>query len=656
MRARRNKELFESRFPGVKAWLDDRTGGGGARAVVDEAGQPVNIDLGGGKLLPFDEPSWSANQIDSHRESPDRIVFRDPSPCNISPVSYVLREQLQNYLISNDLHRDLASEPLVDVGFLFVFGVGLGYQILPLLSNTRARRVILIEPFPAVLNLSLSAADWQEIMATADERGITIDFAVADNPDDLVRRIETIVGQTGNSFIEGSEFFASYYSWILEETYQRLKLALKANYITSGYMEDELCMMENTVSNLRNWSYRLIERRRHLEQSLPVILVGAGPSLDDDMEHLSRLRDRAIIVSCGTAIGILLKNGIRPHLHCELERGELVYELLKPLSAEYGLKDIILIASTTVDPRLGELFRDKWFFFRAPLSPSKLLAGKVLPLLGAHPLCCNAALNAMAVLGFKTFYLLGLDLGQRQTGRHHARDSVYYAAEHAHLDEVYRRRFDRRVPGNFGGEVETWWAFDIARKTMSELLRRMRLDVANCSDGARIDGARAKVAAAVTLAPPIEPVAEALRRVEQEMRRYAAGELLEDVQAAPGAFDVDGYLSDVRRFAEAARTTGTGFYDFDRSFREAFPQDDAPYRAFLAIAGSSVRAMIRLGHFFGCRMRSEEARQEYFSHFLTCFIERNAAMTEDVRLLFARIGAPGLAGSAPPGSPMRARN
>ena len=117
-----------------------------------------------------------------------------------------------------------------------------------------------------------------------------------------------------------------------------MKERLKAYYITSGYFEDEIEMIRNCHANLRRWDFRVIESVPVREQSFPVLIVGAGPSLDRDMPHLKALRERAIVVSCGTSIGILLKNGIRPDLHCEIERGELVHELLAKVARRVRLR------------------------------------------------------------------------------------------------------------------------------------------------------------------------------------------------------------------------------------------------------------------------------------------------------------------------------
>ncbi|NJO67823.1 MAG: DUF115 domain-containing protein [Rhodospirillales bacterium] len=520
-RRQNNRDAFATRFPQVMAALDNA--GPPRTHLVEIDGRAVDIELEGGRLYPSAEPEWSEQQFESHRADPDRITLADIRYCNPSPVSFQLADDLSSFVQDRLPEQMLPTVPLVDVGYAFLLGLGLGYQLPMLLRSTNARHVIVLEPHLEFIGHSLAAIDWNEVIELADERGIEIHFVCGDDPEVLAHLTEAVVSRHGNTFLDGSAFFIGYYAWVLEETYRKLRERLKTHYISSGFFEDEICMMQNTLANLSRWDFRLLEKRPHLAQSHPVILVGAGPSLDADFDQLHRLRDRAIIVSCGTAIGVLLKNGIRPDLHCELERGELVYDLLSAERDRHGFDGIRLIASTTIDPRIGELFAERWFFYRDSLSPARLLAGETRSLDRAEPLCCNAAFSAVTTLGFNNVFLFGLDLGQRRNARHHARDSVYFDADKTDLDELYQKRLDRIVPGNFGGEIQTWWAFDAGRRSLARLQGVVGVNLTNCSDGALIEGARPRVAASVTL--PASPLSrdQVLSRVERQLSPIPPG-------------------------------------------------------------------------------------------------------------------------------------
>lgn len=623
-----------ARFPELAQWLAELMP---LTTLVIEDGEAVNIDLGEGLLYPCHEPAWSQSQAAQFARNPDRIAFFDPSHCNLTPISLGLLDELRCYLRDRGLVESLSTRPLLDAGYLFVFGVGLGRHLPHLIETTAARRVVLIEPFAEFICHALSAIDWQALFETAERRGLSIHWAVDPSPEALARLAETVVSEHGNVFLDGSAFYPAYHSWILQRTYTLLQEQLKCHYNSSGFFEDEIAMINNTVANLQSWQLRVIEQRPHLQQDFPVFLIGAGPSLDHDMAVIKRLRDQAIIISCGTAIGILLKHGIRPDLHCELERGELVHTLLSEVEQRHGFHGIGLIASTTVDPRVASLFERRWYFFRAALSPAKLLQGDCRPVHGADPLCCNAAFAAAVNLGFRNIYLFGLDLGQKDAHRHHAKDSVYYSAEHGAWDEIYRKRVDRRVPGNFGGEVLTWWAFDAGRKMLAAVQRYHRANLVNCSDGARIEGARPQAAATLTLPQVAISRAQALAQVEGQMRCFDAGALLQRLDLQRHIDSCALFIAELTAACRSLVAQGAGFWELEPAVHGLVFGRAQEFRGITAMVQGSAISMIRLGHFFGCRLPDDAARRAFFAHFVDRYLERCNEMAERTQQLLAGV-------------------
>lgn len=52
----------------------------------------------------------------------------------------------------------------------------------------------------------------------------------------------------------------------------------------------------------------------------PVFIIGNGPSLDQSIEMIKAQQDKAIIISCGSALSALYNYGIDIDFHCEQER------------------------------------------------------------------------------------------------------------------------------------------------------------------------------------------------------------------------------------------------------------------------------------------------------------------------------------------------
>jgi hypothetical protein len=622
----RNRDIFETRYPDIWRHLDSI--GSPVAALVEKDGSAVNLDLGGGMLYPLPAPEWAEKQLQSFRQYPERISFSNPSHCNLSAISLKLLNSLIAYSRNNGLAGVMDGMPVVDVGYLFVFGIGLGHHIPQLVEETPAKHIVLIEPVTEFLFHALSAIDWGEVFAAAERRGIVFHFVLAKDPDKISAAVEGIVSTEGNIFLNGSYFCPHYYSWTLKETLVILKERLKNHYISSGFIEDEIEMVRNCVQNLERWPFHLIESRPFREQNLPVFILGAGPSIDKDFPEIRKLRDRVIVISCGTALGILLKNGIRPDIHCELERGELTYTILSGVRDEYGFDGITLIASTTVDPRVSGLFDKRWYYFRAGLSSTTLFRSEGTPLYGADPLVCNTAFSAAAHLGFTQVYLFGVDLAQKQTGLHHAKDSVYFKEEHTDLDESYVKRFDRKVPGNFGGTVETFWAFDMGRQMLSQVQRIRQTNLVNCSDGAKIYGAKPKVAASVTL-PDVLPRREVvLARVEAQMPAFEAGEILRNVDLDAHVRGCEGFVEAFEEFLATTLGEDGGFIEMEARLHDFINERRDDFRGFFSLALSSIVSMLRLGSFFGSRISDEAKRRAFFEHFIGCYRERCIEMTE----------------------------
>ena len=76
---------------------------------------------------------------------------------------------------------------------------------------------------------------------------------------------------------------------------------------------------------------------------MPVFIIANGPSLDDSIDVIAANKDRAILISCGSAISALHKVGIKPDIHVETERTKIVYDFLVNLNDPEYLQDIFFL-------------------------------------------------------------------------------------------------------------------------------------------------------------------------------------------------------------------------------------------------------------------------------------------------------------------------
>lgn len=653
----KNKAVFEKHFPQLLTELEEINIT--TSLNLDRDGKPENINLGvtgdgavgvtgdsagrGISLYPLPATDWTAEQLDDFDREPDRLNFADPSHCNLSPVSKRLLQKVRAYFRENH-PQGIEKAPVTDVGFGFVFGVGLGYHIPELVKKGLCRQLVLIEPMPEFILHSFSAIDWREIIDAAQAAKMDINFITGVDPETAVVEIERLVTNKGQTFLDGSFAYIHYVSWPIRETRTILNERLVIYYKSRGFFEDEVLMMKNTYENFSKWPSRVISRRPYLEQDMPVFIIGSGASLDNDFSVIKKLRDRVIVFSCGTSLGILLKNGIRPDLHVENENTPQLVNNLKNFAAEYGLEGITLIASTTVNSQIVSLFDRCWFYFRSHLAPSVLVSGSTIPLVGAAPLVSNAAFATTVILGFRNVYFFGMDCGRRKDGNHHAKDAVYYEDDYDnYLEgeslELIENEFNREAPGNFGGTVLTAWHLDMSRVNISAMQRVCRANLINCSDGAKIDGARPKAAAAIKINFPPGKQGEVLGRVAEQLKSFEAGTFIEGKPLGAYARAVDDFQASFTDLMDAGMKEDKGFWDLEQRVLGFWRDNLTDFLGVLAIIGGSYTSMIRLGAFGGNRIKDEERRLAFLRFFIEEYRDAILWMAGEIKTMLGEMAA-----------------
>ena len=642
---KRNISVFEKHNPSILGRLAEINSP--ETSLVHENDKIVNIDLGGGTLYPKPAKIWTEDQLEEFRENPDRVIFKNPDHCNLSGYSFKFFKPVQAYFAKHKLSEAVAAAPVIDVGFLFVFGVGLGYHLRELVETTPARKMILIEPIPEFIWHSLSAIEWKDIYRIADKRGIEIIFCLADKPEAIVSSLDSIISAFGNTFLDGTYYCPHYYSWTLKETYVRLQENIKQYYLSSGFVEDEIGMIENSYENIKSNNFYLLDGRKpYRAQEMPAFVVGSGPSIDKDIATIKRWRDQAIVFSCGTALRPLLSNGIRPDFHVELERDDVVPRALNKMRDDFDFAGITLIASTTVPPEVMEMFDSHVFYFRSTLSPAYLLSpGEMIDY--TEPMVSNTGFATSAALGFRNIFLFGVDCGQKDSKNHHSKDSLYFADGFEDWDEECQNRYDRVVPGNFGGTVETFWAFDTSRRSITEAQRYLKTNLVNCSDGALIRGAQPKASAALNFSDVKIDRKTTIERLKKQMRHFESGQILEEI-------DIDLHIKACKQFARAFRRLtkkaikeDKNFYDFERRLVKFHHKYREKYLPVFVLANGTIGSMLRLAAFFGARIDNTRRRNAFIKFFILQFEERCLDLADLCResLIGLKEGRPNLVGN-----------
>jgi hypothetical protein len=221
-------------------------------------------------------------------------------------------------------------------------------------------------------------------------------------------------------------------------------------------------------------------------KGLPMIIVSAGPSLDESIEFLREARKSAVVVAVNSSYRAIRRAGIVPHFVMAADPRQFTAKGFEgvPLDGTW------LVTTPIVDPRVAQMFGRSIFSW----SGSNLLVSELRRRCGLPPgttlveqgTVSACAVDLAGVLGCDRVCLVGQDLAVREDGRTHVADSFYtdLSVNHVSVDQC------RRLPGNTVDEVPVEEKLYVYLKTFEQLVaKRPAIAFLNTAMyGARIEG------------------------------------------------------------------------------------------------------------------------------------------------------------------------
>ena len=198
---------------------------------------------------------------------------------------------------------------------------------------------------------------------------------------------------------------------------------------------------ENTCANLPAFlAAPGIETLAGAFAGTSLVLVAAGPSLDDALPFLKRIADRALIVTGNTSFRALAAHGLAPHLTVTVDP----YATTDLGYAGQVVEDTHLVSSVFAYPSVHQRFAGRLF----GLADHSILLARLRtaaglppppPLLGEGTV--SATMIKLAVyLGCDRVIFVGQDFAIADDGRTHASDTIYtdLGANRQADDQVHR--------------------------------------------------------------------------------------------------------------------------------------------------------------------------------------------------------------------------
>ncbi|MBI5587670.1 MAG: motility associated factor glycosyltransferase family protein [Deltaproteobacteria bacterium] len=305
--------------------------------------------------------------------------------------------------------------------WVMLFGLGCGYLLRTLIEKKK-EKVIVFEPSMEILTGVLKKIDLSDCLRK--EHIVLVG--------DLIQVAEAVRG-----YPEGHDDILSYktvsYSSNFPRELQEFTNRIFNAHITNQVgiktdIESRLIWIENYFDNIGHLpEYPPLDSLRDRLKGVPLVIVGAGPSLKKNAGLLKEFKGKAVIVAAITAYKPLLKYGVVPDFIIASEKVDL------PEYFTYGEEDMntrLILAEISHTDMFSREVKDKFVFF----NPYMYLSAQHARLWGSAYMLSSggsvttAALDAGIMFGCDPVVFIGQDLcfGENET---HAPGGVYISQD-----------------------------------------------------------------------------------------------------------------------------------------------------------------------------------------------------------------------------------
>ncbi len=277
-----------------------------------------------------------------------------------------------------------------------------------------------------------------------------------------------------------------------ESYYDRMRNELLRQYlVVRPLMEVNIRtatdIQENTFQNLPHMAQAPdVGELKGNFPDIPFILIGAGPSLDESIDFLREVQDKAIIVASNSPYRKLINNGIKPHLVVTAD----------PMSPtllgfnDISLEGVPLACPFSAYPEIVKRFSGRilsWCTFNPIVDVLKeRTGGKPRTPIMEQGTVSGCVLDLSALFGCNKVLFVGQDMAVRDDGRYYTDDS-FYSDSGSHYAETKQ---GHRLPGNTQDKVLVEGRLFVYLKTFEQFIaKHPHVEYRNVSrTGVRIKG------------------------------------------------------------------------------------------------------------------------------------------------------------------------
>lgn len=351
----------------------------------------------------------------------DNELFRAYRFDIIPEVEYMCNFEYSNKKLANEtleyfniLRDDLSSYKIKKFKYVnkFMFiGTLLGRHIPLILEKLKPENFFVCEENLEIFRLSLFVVDYSDLARD----GKSVVFSIMEDSHEFAGSIDRfLTNKSEENYC--IKYFTSDYN--VNNSFDNMTNAILAHKSTTFNHHMMLeNMWKNTAARINR--YKTLQVLKISENKIlnkPVLFVGAGPSLTDNIEWVKENQDKFLIVSIAATYKILFENGIKVDIVATLDPQ---YSVLNKKHFDKRnvekLKDCFVFASMNTDQRILNRFNQDKLYLYEMVKP-----------LYTNNICYKAfsvgEMIASIILsfGFKNIYMLGIDFALNQkTGSSH---------------------------------------------------------------------------------------------------------------------------------------------------------------------------------------------------------------------------------------------
>ena len=381
------------------------------------------------KILDSDTYVYSSNSTDISKELAKRVNHNKSSYIFEGLPIYNLQQEtidragedikfidglfpLMKYYWENSTETDT----MKSIEKYIFIGTSLGLHLPLIHEKISAKHYLIVEDNVELFKLSLFTTDYTKIAQDA-----TLYFSIADD--------ENMFIQTMYKFLEVDFFDNRYlkYTHLPIHSNEKIKQIQNAlttqNFIFFPY-KAELYKYLRPLDYI-NDGYSIMNLSTNLNTSLftdkPVLVLGAGPSLQKQIQWLKSNHEKFIIIAASAILNTLYTNNITPSIVTHLDGSiETVSHYEKVMQTDF-LKNTIMLLGANTHEKIRQIFsKEQIFCYEEGSNYFENFGSVSTPCVGSFSIIISLILNANKI------YLLGLDLAfNQETGETHANEHLY---------------------------------------------------------------------------------------------------------------------------------------------------------------------------------------------------------------------------------------